>query len=89
MEPCQGMPLVVGSQVDNAMREASEWVARLNADDVSERDRSCFEQWRSSHHLHASTYAELYSTWLRLVACGAGTRVAQSSADQVLFGRSL
>jgi transmembrane sensor len=44
-------------------REASEWVARLDAEDVSAEDRARFEDWRHSHPLHARTYEELLATW--------------------------
>ena len=44
-------------------REASEWIARLEADDVSAADRAGFDAWRSAHPLHARAYQELSSTW--------------------------
>ncbi len=44
-------------------REASEWIARLNADDVSADDCARFEVWLHSHRLHARTYEELFGTW--------------------------
>ena len=39
--------------MDQVERQASEWIARLNADDVSADDRARFEVWRSAHPLHA------------------------------------
>jgi ferric-dicitrate binding protein FerR (iron transport regulator) len=63
------------------MREASDWIARLAADDVSEFDLASFEHWIDSHPLHASTYTEVYSTWLKVLEWGAGTRGVQRSAD--------
>ena len=50
--------------MENARKQSSEWVARLNADDVSEEDREAFEQWRSSDPSHAVAYEEITSTWL-------------------------
>lgn len=44
-------------------REASEWIARLNADEVSVQDRARFESWRGQHSLHARTFDELSVTW--------------------------
>lgn len=44
-------------------REASEWIARLNADDASADDRARFEMWLHLDPLHARIYEELLSTW--------------------------
>ena len=51
-------------------REASEWIARLNADDVSADDRARFEVWRVAHPLHARAYDELSATWQQFTAAG-------------------
>jgi transmembrane sensor len=51
-------------------REASEWIARLNADDVSSEDRARFAAWRSSHPLNARVYEELSATLQRFVSAG-------------------
>src|SRR2546427_7834726 len=34
--------------MDQVERQASEWIARLNADDVSADERARFEVWRSA-----------------------------------------
>jgi transmembrane sensor len=49
-------------------REASEWVARLQADDVTAEERANFETWRSAHSLHRRTFDELTGTWSRFAA---------------------
>lgn len=49
-------------------QEASEWVARLQADDVTAEDRARFETWRSAHPLHRRTFEELTGTWNRFAA---------------------
>lgn len=49
--------------IEEVEREASDWIVRLDADDVSEEDRARFEAWRSSHPLHARTYEEVLGTW--------------------------
>lgn len=67
-------------QLDNVLRESSEWIARLNADDVSSNDRARFERWLNSHPLRARTYAELNSTWLMLLARRAGANKSRRSA---------
>ena len=54
--------------MDEAKRQSSEWIARLNADDVSNEDRARFEAWRNSHPHHARAYEELHSTWLALTS---------------------
>lgn len=55
-------------EVDEAEREASEWIARLNADDISPDDRVRFEAWRKLHPRHARAYDELSATWRELTA---------------------
>lgn len=51
-----------------AERMASEWIARLNADDVTAEDRARFEAWRTAHPTHARAYEALSATWSRFVA---------------------
>lgn len=50
--------------------EASEWIARLNADDVSDEDRGQFESWRSTSASHARAYEEVAHTWQHLLDTG-------------------
>jgi len=57
-------------------REASEWIVRLNADDVSAEDRNRFEVWLRSHPLHARAYEELLVTWRQFTAAAPLTQVA-------------
>lgn len=49
-------------------RQASEWFARLHADDVTEEDFSRFESWRTAHQLHARVYDEMEATWRAFAA---------------------
>lgn len=56
--------------VRKAEREASEWIARLNADDVSAEERARFEVWRGGHPLHARVYEDLMGTWRQFTAAG-------------------
>src|SRR5437667_8345341 len=61
--------------------EASEWIARLNANDVSADDRARFEVWRVAHPLRARAYDELSATWQQFTAAGPlvrGVSFAQS-----------
>src|SRR5688572_2440358 len=44
-------------------REASDWIARLNADDVTAEDHAGFAVWRDGHPRHARIYEELSGTW--------------------------
>jgi transmembrane sensor len=67
---------------DRIEREASEWIARLNADDVSAAERKQFEEWRNSHPLHARSYDELMTTWEAFTAAGPLVRA-------VSFGQSM
>jgi transmembrane sensor len=56
--------------IEDAEREASEWIARLNADDVTAEDRANFEAWRQAHPRHARSYEELSATWQQLQRTG-------------------
>src|SRR5262245_38507972 len=56
--------------VEDAEREASEWIARLNADDVSTEDRARFEAWRGAHPRHARAFEELSATWRQFTDVG-------------------
>ncbi len=56
--------------VEDAENAASDWIARLNADDVSDEDRRRFEIWRSAHLRHAHAYEELMATWSELQRSG-------------------
>ncbi len=51
-----------------AERQASEWIARLNADDVSAQDRARFEAWQAAHPMHARAYEALLATWDQFTA---------------------
>src|SRR5882757_2006721 len=55
---------------DHTGREASDWFARMNADDVTSEDRCRFEAWLSAHSLNAKAYAELCATWKELQKSG-------------------
>src|SRR4030088_3205570 len=55
---------------DDAVREASTWFARMNADDVSADDRTRFEAWLRAHSCNAQAYAEVCATWQELVKSG-------------------
>lgn len=64
------------------LQEASEWIARLSADDVTAEDRSKFETWRSAHPLHGRTFDDLAGTWNRFAA-------ARPVVRAVAFGHSM
>jgi transmembrane sensor len=68
--------------MDRIEREASGWVARLNADDVSAEDRVRFEAWRAAHSLHARAYDDVSATWHAFTAAGPVVRA-------VSFGQSM
>lgn len=53
-----------------AERQAADWVARLNSDEVSDSDRASFEAWRGAHPRHARAYDELLATWRELREAG-------------------
>jgi len=45
------------------MREASEWIARLESDAISGADREAFQDWLSASPRHQRAFEELRSTW--------------------------
>jgi transmembrane sensor len=54
----------------DAEREASAWFARMNADDVTDDDRTRFEAWLHAHSCNVKAYAALSATWQELVESG-------------------
>jgi transmembrane sensor len=48
-------------------REAADWFARMNADDVTADDQARFEAWLHAHSCNAKAYAELSGIWKDLV----------------------
>jgi transmembrane sensor len=56
--------------IDVAEREASAWLARMNADDVTADDRARLEVWLGAHSCNAKAYAEVSATWQELVKSG-------------------
>lgn len=50
------------------LQEASAWMARLKADDVTPADRERFRLWRTAHPMHGRVIDELTGTWNRLAA---------------------
>lgn len=55
---------------EDTAREASDWVARMNADDVTADDHARLEEWLRAHPSNAKAYAELVATWNELVRSG-------------------
>ncbi len=64
------------------LREASEWIARLNADDLAAEDRQRFESWCNVHPMHRRAFEELAGTVERFVAVRPLVRA-------VAFGQSM
>lgn len=50
--------------------EASDWIARLQSDDVDESERARFQQWLEAHPSHSRIYEELLGTWKRFERAG-------------------
>ncbi|MFC4314133.1 FecR family protein [Steroidobacter flavus] len=63
-------------------REASDWIARMNADDVTPDDRARFEAWLRAHPCNVKAYADLKATWNELVKTGPLVRA-------VYFGQAM
>ena len=69
-------------RTEQTQREASAWVARLAADDVTADDRARFELWREAHPYHAKVFDELSATWREIASSGPLVRA-------VSFGQSM
>jgi transmembrane sensor len=67
---------------DRVLREAGEWIARLNADDFSSADRLRYETWRRAHPMHVRVFDSLAATWDAYLAAGPLIRA-------VSFGESI
>jgi transmembrane sensor len=63
-------------------REASEWIARLEADDASDEDRTRFLVWYGANRQHAKVYDELRELWQEFKAAGPVVRA-------VAFGQAM
>src|SRR6266702_181824 len=48
---------------EDTEREAGDWFARMNADDVTADDHARFETWLRARSCNAKSYAELCATW--------------------------
>jgi len=68
--------------VREAEREASEWIARLDADDASDHDRLQFKIWRETHPVHARAYQELSETMRLFIAAGTVARASDRASDR-------
>lgn len=64
------------------LQEASAWMARLQADDVTTEERTRFEAWRSAHPLHRRTVDELTGVLSRFGA-------VRPLVSAVAFGQSM
>ncbi len=64
-------------------REASEWIARLTADDVCAEDHSRFNAWLTAHPVHARTYEGLYRTWQEYTELGSLVRLTAVTSSPV------
>ncbi len=65
-----------------ARHEASEWIARLQSDAVTEADRARFQAWYAAHPGNARAYEELMITWARFAKAGRTVRA-------VSFGQAM
>ncbi|MGJ4728101.1 FecR family protein [Luteimonas sp. SDU101] len=68
--------------IQDAERQASDWIARLQADDVDADDRARFKAWYDAHPRHARAYDALMATWRRFSDAGRTVRA-------VSFGQAM
>ncbi len=69
-------------------RDACLWVARLEADDVSDDDRARFDDWRSAHPLHARIYDEVRVSWQEFTDVGPLVRFVSFGQSMLAAGKS-
>ncbi|MEP7246171.1 MAG: FecR domain-containing protein [Gammaproteobacteria bacterium] len=67
---------------EDTEREASDWFARMNADDVTHEDRVRFDGWLHLHSCNVKAYEDLVATWNELVKSGPLVRA-------VYFGQAI
>ena len=67
---------------EDTEREASDWFARMNADDVTPEDHVRFEAWLHAHPCNMKAHEDLVSTWNELVKSGPLVRA-------VYFGQAI
>jgi len=67
---------------EDTERQASDWFARMNADDVTADDHARFEAWLRNHQCNVKAYAELVATWNELARSGPLVRA-------VYFGQAM
>jgi len=65
----------------NVEQEASEWIARLEAEDVAPEDRVRFEAWRRAHPLNAQAFEDVSATWRRFLQAGQVAGAAMIERD--------
>lgn len=63
-------------------REASTWIARLHADDVTEGDLARFEAWRATSARHARAFEDMAGTVMEV-------KRAKRIVDAVSFGNTI
>src|SRR6185437_16015150 len=68
---------------EEAERQASDWLARLNADDVSEEDRRRFAEWLRASPVHGKAYDALCATWRELEKSGPLVRAVYFSQAMI------
>jgi transmembrane sensor len=67
---------------EQVLREASEWIARLQGDEATSADRARFEVWRGAHAMHGQAFDQLAGTLDRFVA-------VRHLVHAVAFGQSI
>jgi transmembrane sensor len=71
----------MGTIEDRAMADASAWLARLQRDDVTERDGLDFEAWLRATPAHGAAYRRTLALWHEFES-GADEVLTQLAADE-------
>ena len=72
--------------VTTVKQEASDWIARLNADDVTAEDQARFNAWKRAHPLNSQVFEELSRTWQRFLRASSMVRTTTWGASVELRG---
>ena len=75
--------------IERVEREASDWIVRLHAEDVTAADRAGFAAWRQAHVRHERAYEELAGTWQEFRKAGHIVRAVDSGLFPRAYGAAL
>src|SRR3954467_8809516 len=79
---------VVAVHEERAMAEATAWLARLQGDDVGERDGLEFEAWLAAVPANAVAYRRALAVWHEFEACADDVTAQLAAEGRKVQGRT-